>query len=128
MSASNPTKAELTALLAQTTAALAAAQGQHATPVAVAEIVTPEAKPESASDKLKAHVEASGHAFARGGRTIWTLKALQAATKVLKDGEPVILPLDGVGSYSKRGVSGLAIGRGDDGKSVLTQFVYTPQV
>jgi predicted RNA-binding protein YlqC (UPF0109 family) len=130
MSATKPTNAELAALVAEQAKAIAELRGQLATPAAVAEVVAPVVpiKPESASDKLKAHVESNGHLFARGGRTVWTLKALQAASQVLKTGEPTIVSLDGIGSYAKRGVSGLAIGRGDDGKSVLTQFVYTPKV
>lgn len=136
MSITNPTKAELAALLAQATAALAAATaGQHATPAAVAEAAAPvveeTAEPvvvETASDKLKAFVEAEGKQFARGGRTVWSLAALKTAVKVLQSGKPEIVSLDGIGSYSKRNVTGLAIGVADDGKSVLTQFVYTPQV
>jgi predicted RNA-binding protein YlqC (UPF0109 family) len=120
---------DLTKLSKAQLVALIEGLGQNATPAPVAEVVV-EAAPvvESASDKLKAFVESEGKLFARGGRTIWTLKNLQAAVNVLKTGEPTIVPLDGVGSYGKRGVQGIAIGVGDDAKSVLTQFVYTPQV
>jgi len=131
MSASNPTKAELAALVAQQAQAIAELRGQLATPAAVAEVAaaaTEVVKPESASDKLKAFVESNGHLFARGGRTIWTIANLKAATKVLQTGEPTILPVEGLGSLAKRGVSGIAVGRADDGKSIITQNVYTPEV
>lgn len=126
MSATNPTKAELASALAQANAAIAAltaAQAQHATPAPVAETVAVE--PLTPGDALKAYVEGEGHLFARGGRTIWTVDNLKALTQVLKTGEPTIVSLKGVGSYEKRGVTGIAIGR-NDAKSVLTQFVYDP--
>lgn len=119
--ATRPTRAELEAQLAQTTALLA----QFATPAAVAEVV--EAKPETASDKLKAFVEAQGKSFARGGRTIWTLATLNAAVKVVKTGEAALVDVSSLGSLGKRNITSMAIGLADDGKSVITQYVYTPQ-
>lgn len=117
--AKRPTNAELTAQLAAARAELA----QYATPTAVAEVV---AKPETASDRLKAHVESAGHAFAKGGRTQWTLADLKAITEVLSTGQPTILSV--TGKHAGRGVTGVAVGVGDDGKSVITQNVYTPGV
>lgn len=98
---------------------------QHSTPAAVVEAVKPAAAPavESASDKLKAHVESKGLAFARGGRTVLSTEALTAAVRVLKTGTPEILPV--TESLNKRGVVGLAIGR--DGKNVITQYLFDPK-
>lgn len=112
-------------------------QGQHATPPAVAEVVeqtaplaepepTPEPEP-SASDRLLAYVAEQGLAFARGGRTYQDADILKAQVRVLKTGKPEVLPYsDSVGNLHKRGVTHLAIGRTDDGKSTFTQFVYCP--
>lgn len=99
-------------------------QGTHATPATVVEAAT--APTVTASDLLKFHVENNGLAFARGGRTVWNVGNLQAAVEVLRTGEPTVVPLEGVGTISKRGVIGMAIGRGDDGQSVITQYVYDP--
>lgn len=122
----------------QTNALLAAlVNAQHATPAAVAEAVAAPAaaapvvedKPKRASDLLKEFVESKNLAFARGGRVHLTTEALQAAVRVLRTGTPEILSVtgEGVGSLDKRHVTHLAIGLSDDKKSVITQYVFTPE-
>jgi hypothetical protein len=112
--------------------------GQHATPAPVVEVVeqtapaevTPEPTPEpepSASDKLLAFVAEKGLAFAKGGRTYLDADMLKAQVRVLKTGKPEVLAYqDSAGKLLKRGVTHIAIGRSDDGKSTFTQFVYSP--
>lgn len=110
------TKAQLQQALAEREAQLAALTAS-----------TPVSSEPTAADRLKAFTQSQGLQFARGGRTIWTLQTLQSAVQVLQSGEPVVVPLDGVGNLAARGVTHLAIGRTDDAKSVLTQYVYRPQ-
>lgn len=110
------TKAQLQQALAEREAQLAALTAN----------TTPANTEPTAADRLKAFTESQGLQFARGGRTIWTLQTLQSAVKVLQSGEPVVVPLDGVGNLAARGVTHLAIGRADDQQSVLTQYVYDP--
>lgn len=123
-----PTLTEQVAALTQVVSALVA--GQHSTTTTVAEAVTAAApvvaaKPvpvKTASDLLKEHVESKNLAFARGGRTVLTTQALEAAVRVLRTGTPEILPVSE--RLEKRNVVGLAIGR--DGATVITQYVYDP--
>lgn len=107
-------------------------QGQPATSAPVVEAVGPAAVPApkvekakvehvlSASDLLKASVEAKGYAFAKGGRTVLNTEALTAAVRVLKTGTPEILPVK-----ASQGRTHLAIGR--DGDTVITQYLYVPE-
>jgi hypothetical protein len=102
---------------------------QYTTATVVAEKVAeaPVEAPKQASDLLKEHVESKGLAFARGGRTQLTTAHLQAAVRVLKSGKPEVLSVEGVGKLDKRHITHIAIGRADDGKSVITQYVYSPE-
>ena len=99
---------------------------QFSTPVAVLDAPAPApVAPVTASDTLRTFVEAKGLHFAKGGRTHLTTEALAAAVRVLKTGTPEILSVTGVGNLDKRNVTHIAIGRADDGKSVITQYVYS---
>lgn len=111
--------------------------GQHSTPAPVVDAVTakpavepaPEPvveTPPSAADQLLAFVADKGLAFAKGGRTYQNADMLKAAVRVLKTGTPEVLAYGDGSILGKRGVSHIAMGRADDGKSVFTQFCYTP--
>ena len=124
------TDARLDALAAQVA-------GQHSTPAPVADAVslTKPAKAakvepvvvKSASDQAYEFVQSKGLAFARGGRTLLSTEALKAAITVLKTGTPVVITQEGLGSLDKRKITGVCMFRSDDGKAVVTQYVYTPE-